>query len=406
MAMDKLAILGGPKSCDVTWPSWPQWDDSERQALNGVLESGEWWYGDHVARFERDFAAFQDARYAVTASSGTTAQEIALTALGIGPGDEVIVPPYTFVATASAVLRAGATPIFADILPHNLCLDPADAARKITPRTRAIMPVHLAGHIADMDALGALCGQHGLALIEDACHAWGSRWRGRGVGAIGRCGVFSFQVSKNIASGEGGVLVTNDESLADTVRSITNCGRVKGGAWYEHARVATNARLTEFQGAILNAQLARLEAQTLRREANGRILNAALREIPGICVIEDDPRITRRAYHLYPFRLDLKALGVARERFVDALTAEGVPASCGYMRPLYRYAMFTDAPERAGRRGVHHDYTRDRCPVAEQVCNDTVWLFHTLLLADGEAMAQIARAIGKVVANSGALRVM
>jgi dTDP-4-amino-4,6-dideoxygalactose transaminase len=402
--MDTLALHGGSKSCDITWPQWPQWDDTERTALNGVLESGEWRYGEQVARFERDFAAFQDARYAITASSGTTAQEIALTALGIGPGDEVIVPPYTFVATAAAVFRVGATPIFADILPHNLCLDPADAARKITPRTRAIMPVHLAGHIADMDALGALCEQHGLALIEDACHAWGGRWRGRGVGAIGRCGVFSFQVSKNIASGEGGVLVTDDEALADIARSITNCGRVKGGAWYEHARVATNARLTEFQGAILNAQLARLEAQTLRREANGRLLNAALRGIPGICVIDDDPRITRRAYHLYPFRLDLNALGVTRERFVDALTSEGVPASNGYIRPLYKNAMFTDVPERAGRRGVTHDYARDLCPVTEQVCNDTVWLFHTLLLADGDAMAQIAGAIAKVVANARALR--
>ena len=399
-----LAIDGGSKSCDISWPSWPMWDDLERHALNAVLESGKWWYGETVQRFEQDFAAFQDARYGVSASSGTAAQEIALSALGIGPGDEVIVPPYTFIATASAVMRVGATPVFADILPQNMCMDPADAARKITPRTRAIMPVHLGGHIADMDALGALCDEHHLALVEDACHSWGGKWKGKGTGAIGRLGVFSFQVSKNIASAEGGIVLTDDAELAEVVRSISNCGRSSGGAWYDHVRVGTNARLTEFQAAILNAQLTRLEAHTLRREANGRTLNEGLRQIPGIIIGEDDPRITRRAYHMYPIRLDLEKLGITRERFVAALTAEGVPASNGYTRPLYKMGAFTNPPEFANRHGNDHDYTQDHCPVCEQICNDTVWLFHTLLLADIEAMHDIVGAVSKVMQHADELR--
>ena len=404
--MPKLAINGGEKMCANTWPTWPMWDDRERRALLDVLESGKWWYGERVKEFEAAYAAFQDARYGVTATSGTTALEAALLAIGVGAGDEVIVPPYTFVATASAVLRVNAVPIFADIEPHTLCIDPADVERKITPRTKAVIPVHLAGFVADMDRLNALAKVHHLAIVEDACHSWGGKWKGKGTGALGACGVFSFQASKNITSAEGGIMLTDDEEVAEQCRSFTNVGRRKGGAWYEHVLLGSNLRLTEFQAALLLAQLSRLEEHTLKREANAKILNRGLRDIPGIAVIEDDPRITRRAYHLYCFRLDQGKLGVTRERFLEALSAEGVPSTAGYTTPLYKNPLFQHRHE--GAKGCpvscpYHghpvDYTAVSCPVCEQVCRDTCWIFHTALLADEQHMRGIVAAVSKVVEN-------
>ncbi|MCL5273207.1 MAG: DegT/DnrJ/EryC1/StrS family aminotransferase [Chloroflexi bacterium] len=405
--MSKLAINGGEKTCNIEWPTWPIWDDHERQGLLAVLESGQWWYGERVKEFEEAFAAFQNAMYGVTATSGTTALETALTALGVGSGDEVIVPPYTFVATASAVLRVGAIPIFADIQPHTLCIDPDDVARKITPQTKAIIPVHLAGYVADMDRLCEIAQANHLALIEDACHSWGSQWKGKGAGAIGTCGVFSFQASKNITSAEGGIILTDTEQVADDCRSYTNVGRRKGGAWYQHFNAGSNLRLTEFQAALLLAQLSRLEAHTLKRQANAALITDGLRGIPGIIPLENDPRMTRRGYHLYTVRLDLDALGITRERFVEALTAEGVPASSGYTIPLYKNPLFerisTD-PTRRPYLGDRIDYRQVHCPVCEQVCADTFWLSHTLLLADESAMHQIVAAVRKVCDNVSELR--
>ena len=408
--MSELAIHGGPKACEHEWSSWPIWDDRERAGLNAVLESGEWWYGERVREFEERYAAFHGAKYGITASSGTTALETCLAVLEIGAGDEVIIPPYTFVATASSVLRSNAIPVFADIEPHTLCLDPDDVERKITPRTKAIMPVHLGGHMADMDRLGEIARARNITLIEDACHAWGSQWKGKGAGAVGHCGVFSFQVSKNINSGEGGIILTDDEDIADMCRGFTNCGRRKGKAWYAHYSLGSNLRLTEFQAAILLAQLERYPEQLALREENARILNDALRGLPGIGLVETDPRMTRRSYHFYTFRIDSEALGVSRERFLEAAQAEGVPVREGYPHPLYTNELFQCIEE----NGIpaHHgwpfghevpDYKQVSCPVTEQVCADTCWIMHTVLLADPSAIADMAAAIRKVVSHIGEL---
>jgi dTDP-4-amino-4,6-dideoxygalactose transaminase len=332
-----------------------------------------------------------------------------LRALGILPGDEVIVPPYTFVATASAVITIGAIPIFADVDPATLCLDPRDAAREVTPRTKAIIPVHVSGRIADMEAINSLAQRHGLAVLEDAAHAWGSQSRGRGAGTIGRCGTFSFQVSKNITAGEGGILVTNDEELADLCRSFSHCGRAKAGNWYDHPMLGSNLRITEFQAAILLAQLARLEEQTRRRARSAALLDVALADVPEIRLLAPAPEMTRRSYHIYVFRVEEEALGASRSTFLKALEAEGVPASQGWYQPLYRNPLFVRAQDgprhgiRAPLAGLGVDYSQVSCPVCEQVCRDAVWIPQNVLLADATQIERLAEAIRKVARQARTL---
>lgn len=404
------ALLGGTPACPSAWPTWPQFDNTERRLLNEVLESGEWWFGARVREFEAAWAEFQGSHFAVSCTNGTTALEMGLRALGVVAGDEVIVPPYSFVATASAVVTVGAIPVFADIQPDTLCLDPDDVERKLSPRTRAIIPVHVGGRMADMDRLGALAKRHGLVVLEDAAHAWGSRWGDRGAGTLGHGGTFSFQVSKNITAGEGGVLVTDSEELADLCRSFTHCGRRKGGAWYDHDYLGSNLRLTEFQAALLVAQLSRLPGQIARREASAALLDAALAGLTGIRLPAPEPRMTRRSHHLYWFRVDVSALGLGRDRFLQALVAEGVPASKGWYRPLYQNAVFQNA-----HRGPVHgitapladqgvNYTAVHCPVCEQVCEDAVWIPQNVLLAGDDQIRGVADAIARIVRNADQLR--
>ncbi|MEN6356597.1 MAG: DegT/DnrJ/EryC1/StrS family aminotransferase [Armatimonadota bacterium] len=405
--MSELAIFGAEKSCNCQWPSWPVHGDEERTALLEVLESGKWWYGEKVKEFESKYAGFQNAKFGVTATSGTTALEAALDALGIGAGDEVIVPPYTFMATASAVLRVNAIPIFADIEPDTFCIDPEDVKRKVTDKTKAIIPVHLGGYVADMDRLWKIAREHDLYLIEDACHAWGSQWKGKGVGAIGHCGVFSFQASKNINSAEGGIMLTDDERIADACRSITNCGRSKTGAWYEHHVIGSNLRLTEFQAAILLAQLTRLESQIIKRMQSVQIIEDVLNDAPGIRLTRHDNRMTRRSYHFYPFRLDMS---ISRARFIEACEAEGIQLSPGYTTPLYKNTMFRQEKEGSANcpfscpyYGRKIDYSIVKCPVCEEVCNDTCWIPQTMLLADEKNVLALANGIRKVCENAGEL---
>lgn len=408
--IDRLALHGGTPVCTFEWPNWPVHDHTEEAALLEVLRSGEWWYGERVRQFERDFAAFQGAAFGVSCTNGTTAIEMGLRAVGVVSGDEVIVPPYTFVATASAVMSLGAVPVFADIEPDTLCLDPLDAARKVTQRTRAIIPVHVGGRIADMEAINALAEQHGLAVLEDAAHAWGSQWRGQGAGTLGRCGTFSFQVSKNITAGEGGIVVTDDEGLADLCRSFSHCGRAKDGDWYEHPVLGSNLRITEFQAAVLSAQLARLEDQTRRRERSAAVLDETLADVPGVRRLAPAPEMTRRSYHMYVFRLDERAVGASRDEFLKALQAERVPAFEGWYQPLYRNRLFTAAhvgPRhgiRAPLAGMRIDYTQVSCPVCEQVCRDAVWIPQEVLLADEPQIRRLAEAIRKVVRQAPNLR--
>jgi dTDP-4-amino-4,6-dideoxygalactose transaminase len=395
---EKLAIHGGTpvRSPEKAWPKWPVVTDAERHALNRVLESGKWWYGEEVARFEQEYAAFQDARHCVSCTSGTTAAEICIQALGIGPGDEVIVPAYTFIATASSVARMGAIPVFVDVN-ETWCMDPDAAEAAITPRTKAIVPVHFGSCVADMDRFLAIGRKHGIPIIEDACHSWGAKWKGKGTGALGHCGVFSFQMSKNLTAGEGGAILTDDEAFAERCRAITNCGRVRGGQWYSHEVIGTNARLTELQAALLNAQLLRLEQDTLLREKNAAMLDGELAGIEGLTPQPGDSRITRRAYHLYPLRLDPEAFGCSRASFLEASKAEGLPLGGGYPLPLYKQPAFGKVPNAP-------DYSRVHCPVTEDLCSTSgLWFTHTYLLAPEEDLLDIVRIFRKIKRHAAEL---
>ncbi|HYH13480.1 MAG TPA: DegT/DnrJ/EryC1/StrS family aminotransferase, partial [Thermomicrobiales bacterium] len=280
-----LAIDGGTPAVSSPMPAWPVHSDRERELLLSVLESGQWGEltGSRNAEFATAFATFQGADHALLTPSGTLALEAALEALGIGPGDEVVTSAWTFVATASAILTMGAQPVFVDIDPFTNTIDPARIAEAITPRTKAIVPVHIGGLPADMDGVMAVANRAGLPVLEDACQAWGAQWRDRGVGTIGALGCFSFQESKNITAGEGGAVVTNDRALHERVWSIHNTGRTPASVgMFDYAMVGRNLRMTEWQAAILLAQLERLPEQMKQRDRAAVRLTGALEEIPGL----------------------------------------------------------------------------------------------------------------------------
>jgi len=404
---EKLAINGGTPIRDKAqkpWPTWPIFDTEEERALLGVLHSGKWWdvEGTEGRQFEREFAAYHHARFGLVCTNGTAALEIALRALEIGCGDEVIIPPYTFIATASAVLTVGAIPIFVDIQPDTLNIDPLHIEAAITSRTRAIIPVHMAGRPADMDTILAIAAKYHLAVIEDAAQAHGAEWRGTRVGALGDFGTFSFQASKNLNSGEGGIVLTNNKERADAAWSIINVGRFRDGHLPGYQVLGGNFRMPEFQSCILRTQLGRLPEQTDRRSDNARTLYELLSNIPGILLPFDDPRITCNAYHLFTFRVDLDRLqGRTHSESIAALRAEGIPCSSGYI-PLYREGIFARLSHHDGhwrQTAPAPDYTALNLPVCEQVCRDTVWLPQTLLLADRSDMEDIAAAIVKIVSR-------
>jgi len=403
----KLAINGGKKIREKGFPDWPIIGKEERENLLGVFESGKWWYGEKVKEFEEKFAKFQDAKFGITCTNGTAALEISLVSCGIGAGDEVIVPPYTFIATASSVLKVNAIPVFADIDLDTSNIDPVDVERKITKRTKAIIPVHFGGLPCDMDTLNSIAKKYNLRIIEDACHSWGSKWKNKGTGALGDCGAFSLQMSKNITSGEGGIILTDNEELAEDARSYSNCGRGKGKNFYEHFLLGSNYRMTELQAAILLGQLTRLEKQTIKREANAKYLDENLKDIPGISLIKRDKRVTRRSYHMYIFRfLKEKWNGVTREKFLKALNAEGIPAWAGYPIPLYKNPLFLRkgkgpqfCPVSCPYYGKEIDYTQVFCPNTEKMCEEAVWIPHPVLLAEKEDMRDIINAIEKIYKN-------
>lgn len=394
-----LAMDGGRPLRAQPYPAWPYWDDREEAVLLDVLRSGEWWSvgGSHVTRFEDEFAAFHGARHGVAVTNGSAALEVCLMAAGVDWGDEVITTPYTFIATASACLLVGAMPRFVDVLPDTWNLDPALVEAAITPRTKAIIAVHLGGEPADMDALAEIARRHGIVLIEDACQAHGAEWCGRPVGALGDMGCFSFQASKNITSGEGGIILTNDERWYERCWSVHNVGRQREGQWYGHVALASNYRLSEWAGAVLRVQLTRLQGQAERRARNGAYLADTLAEVSGLSAIPGDARVTRNAYHLFKLWYDPQRFGGRdKAEFAKAMQAEGIPISVGYPRPLAQEPVIRRRVAFIADRLGLEPPTEAQCPVAESVCERGLWLPQNVLLGSHADVEDVVRAALKV----------
>jgi dTDP-4-amino-4,6-dideoxygalactose transaminase len=395
----KLVSQGGTPVRTDPWPEWPVWSEEDAQAVADVVRSGQWFAGTgtQCREFADQWARLHDARYAVPCTNGTHALEIALRATGIQAGDEVITTPYTFIATGAACVQINAVPIFADVDLATFNLDPAAVEAAVTERTRAIIAVHIAGNPADLDALGDIARRKNLVLIEDAAQAHLAEWRERKVGAIGQVGTFSFQASKNLNSGEGGVVTTDDEETYEQAWSLVNCGRVREGGWYEHRMLSGNFRLTEFQAALLLSQMRRLPEQTRLRNENAQYLAGILAEIEGIQPLNRDERVTSHAYHKFIFRYQAPAFGgLPRPEFLKALQSEGIPCHPGY-EPMYRSPAFkinAATHPFAGRI----DYSQLRLPGVEQACSEAVWLDQRMFLTSRKDMDDVAAAILKIQA--------
>lgn len=403
MSASKLALLGGEPVRTRAFPTWPKHDSREEALLLDALHTGKWWRyaGDKVLQFEQAFAKRHDARFGLAMSSGTAALEASICALDLQPDDEVLVPSYTFVATATAVIIAGATPVFVDVCPQTLNIDLTHAEACISPRTRAIIPVHFGGLPCNMEEVKEFAERHDLYIVEDAAHAHGARWDGKGVGSHSHISGFSFQASKNVTAGEGGIILTDDEHLLSRAFSRHTYGQRPGQPWYSHHVVSTNLRMTEWQGAILLAQLERMDELNQRRLDNAKLLDAAIEEMPGLTTIRStDPRAADRAYHLYTFRYAPGLEGVSRDRFIEALTAEGIPCQAGYPVPLYEQPLFQHIKHPADQP----PYNELQLPNVSQLCGEVIWIRQNMLLGETPDAQDIIRGMEKVVSNVDQLR--
>ena len=406
--MSELALLGGTKAKTKPFPVWPQFDELERHAVTEVLESRVWWRtpGTKTLEFERAFAKFHGAPHGIAITNGTAALEVVVAALGVGPGDEVIVPNFTFVATASAVLMAGALPVLVDVRPETHCIDPDLAEAAITPRTKAIIAVHMGGHPADLTRLCEIAARHNILLVEDCAHAHASEWQGQRVGTFGAAGTFSFQSSKLMTAGEGGIIITRDDKVERQARSVHDCGRMPGEWFYSHFINGSNYRLSEWQGAVLSAQLTRLDSQTALRHKNARTLDRLLGAIEGITPQRLDPRCTRNGSYAYIFHVDPKVFtNASTEQFIKAMNAEGIPNQASYP-PLHKLAVFQTGAYRERLSGAQktekHAFLQQEFPVTHQAAWESVWIPQPALLGDEEDMQEIAAAIQKIRDNQAA----
>ncbi len=402
---NRLAISGGTPIRNIEsapWSPWPlttpeEWESKVEPLLREVYLSGnEGSGGTMINRFGEQYAEYTGTNYALFMPHGTDSISAALAGAldldGFSDGGEVIVPNYTFVATASAVLERRCTVAFVDISPETFTIDPAGVEAAITSETRAILPVHLGGHPADMGALREIAQRHGLAIIEDCAQAHGAEYQTKRVGSLSDVGAFSFQASKNLTSGEGGMVTTNDKDIHDRVCAFMNVGRAPGGARWEYPRLGWNYRPSEYLAAILLVRLELLETQTDLRNRNAAYLSGALEAIDGITPPQLAPWATKHGYHLYCLKYNPEGFsGKSRQEFVNALSAEGIPCSIGYRSPL------SEEPGMAHVAAKYPHLIRTLpSPNAAFVCEQSVWLFQNLFLGSETDMDQIAEAIAKI----------
>jgi L-glutamine:scyllo-inosose aminotransferase len=347
--MKELAISGGTPVRSSAYPAWPKGDDREIEAVTDVIRNGEWGGfpepGRYGGRFEEAFATYQGAAHGILMSNGTITMEVALKALGIGWGDEVIIPALTFAATAYAPIAAGALPVIVDVSPDTWCIDPDLVEAAITPATKAIMPVHLGHQMADMDRIMAIAAKHGLAVVEDCAHAHGQQWQGKGAGCIGDFGSFSHQSSKILTAGEGGSLLTSDDDLARRAHSLIDCGRAKDPDEKEFT-FGANYRLGELHAALLVVAMDRFPAQQAQRADAGALFEGLVAQVPGVRVMPVDARVTRWSFYNYIVAIDPDSFAGRTNGIVcAALEAEGIPAEVQYPS-MNHYELFQPALSR------------------------------------------------------------
>ena len=380
--MSELALFGGKPVRKEPFPVWPRVTAGQKEQLLNTLESDSLGIGsDAIKAFEDQFAEFQNAKYCIATSSGTNALWVALKAGGVSAGDEVIIPPYTFIATASAVLMANAVPVFVDIDPDTFNIDPILIEKAITERTKAIMPVHIAGNPADMDRINDIAKKYNITVIEDAAQAHGAEWDGVKVGALASGGIFSFQSSKNMNSGEGGAIISNDDTFMNSCFAYYNCGRQRGSEWYEHQIIGGNHRINAMAASLLLPQLQSVEDDMVIRDKNRKKLDRALNS-EGLVTIGSYEKATRVANHLYLLKYKANYFNdVPREKFFDAMRAEGVNTYAGY-KPLYREKVF-DSQVDDFPWLTDIDYGATSCAVTELIADyQSVWLTQNHLLGN------------------------
>lgn len=412
-ASDAPAILGGSPVRKKAFQNWPIISENDLKELVEVLKSGLWnrLNGPVVGRFEKAWADRLGSKHCLATANGTSALFTALNALGVGPGDEVIVPPYTFVATINVVLLQHALPVFVDTDPRSFQIDAQKIEAAMTDSTTCIMPVHLGGAPADLDTILEIGRKQNVPILEDACQAHLAEWRHKKVSTLGTLGCFSFQASKNLNSGEGGAIATQDDRLIAECRSFHNNGRAAPGSGFALGRNGCNLRLTEFQGSLLLSQLTRLEDQSRVREQNAAYLTEQLRQIPGLTPAQPHAGCTRNAYHLYMFRYDAEKFdGLPRSAFLKAMAAEGIPASGGYS-PLNKEPFLANTLNSRAYKTIYPaKRLRDalermsNLPVNDQLCEEAVWFTQTILLGGRSDMDQIVEAIRKIQRHAPAVK--
>ena len=417
--MAELALHGGTPVRTEPFTAWPHAGPEESVWLEKVLGSHRWFAGlqgdDPEALgtlFAKRFAELHEARFALPVANGSVAIEIALRAIGIRPGDEVIVPAYTFISTATSVIMVGAIPVFADMDSQTYCLDPKDVAQRISPHTRAIIPVHLGGQVADMPALVTLAKQHGVHLVEDCAQAIDASLDGRKVGSWGALATFSFQSNKTITAGEGGLVMTHDPGLAESVIALRAFGRFQNKLGVRSSdltceRVSSNYRLSEFQAAVLLAQLERFPKQDTRRQGNAARLTEEIHQISGLKHIRANSSSMKHGYYYYLLRYEPDLFGALDpDRLCEVLNAEGIPFVPGDLKPLYRHPVFEVenlvdhlSPMALERYRQAVDLLEPGCPATEEACGRTLILRHQVLLGEERDMDDIIEALWKVSKN-------
>ena len=397
--MSTLAIHGGTPVQKKTVPHWPVIQKRDEEALLRAYDSADWGiHGEENQRFCRDFAAYSDAKHCLTVANGTVSLELLLRALNIGRGDEVILPPYTFIATVSSLLFAGVTPVFADLSPDTMLLDPDAVEKVITPRTKAVVPVFVGGRPVDPERYEALCQKHGLYLILDAAQAVGTQFNHKGLGAYGTVASISCQNSKNLTCGEGGILLTNDDALYEKLREMIDGGRSADG---RIRSLSLASGMSEFQAAVLNSQLPSLDEQIEKRMASAELLDRLLSPLPFVKTLKKDEHITRNSLHLYLLQIREEMLkGVPVATFLKAVRQEGAPLNPGYA-PLYDFPCLSGD---YARRCMGRELPKADTPVAERLRTEGCWFYHADLLRSPEEVSLFADALQKVYENLDSLR--